>query len=204
MSPRCDLVQQEVAAAEGSERETYLRESVASPLETGVSTGIDSPIGKPVFGCLRASDIVSSMPPVVLSLKNKKTVIPLTAGVGVAAEVTPGARWVEAVTYRFDCLKDAQNYCSALERQLRLLGLRDVLVDGRMHERQVREATEAIWCWVDNCSFLERMALINESENLALAIRMRSLASPKKKVRPFHSKMEAERWLLSGGTADGR
>lgn len=140
----------------------------------------------------------------MLSSGNKKILLPLASGVGTAAEVTPGPRWVEALTYRFDCLKDAQNYCSALERQLRLLGLRDVLVDGRSHERQAREATEAIWKWVDSCSLLERMALINESENLALAIRMRNLASPKRKVRPFHSRMEAEKWLLSGGTADGR
>jgi chaperone required for assembly of F1-ATPase len=136
--------------------------------------------------------------------KNNKVVVPLSEGVGAAAEVTLGQRWLEATTYRFDSVRDARNYCSALERQMRLSGLRDVLVDARKHERQTREASEAIWHWVDTCSLLERMAIINESENLALAIRMRNLASPKRKVRPFHSKLEAEKWLLSGSGADGR
>lgn len=138
------------------------------------------------------------------SSKSNKVVVPLAEGIGAAAEVTLGPRWLEATTYRFDCVRDAQNYCSALERQLRFSGLSDVLVDARKHERQTREASESIWHWVDTCTLLERMAIINESENLALAIRMRNLASPKKKVRPFHSKLDAEKWLLSGSGADGR
>lgn len=124
--------------------------------------------------------------------------VPLVSGIGTAAEVGLESRWVTAVTYRFDSLQDAKNYCSALERQLRLNRLTDVLVDSRKHEHQTRDASDAIWQWVDTSPHLERMALIVESDNLALAIRMRSLASPKKKVRPFKVKLEAEKWLLSG------
>ncbi len=133
-----------------------------------------------------------------MSDRNNKLVVPLTSGTGTAAEVVAESRWVSAITYRFDTLQDAKNYCSALERHLRLNRLSDVLVDARKHEHQTREATDTIWNWVDSSPHLVRMALVVESENLSLAIRMRSLASPVRKVRPFRAKLEAEKWLLSG------
>lgn len=128
----------------------------------------------------------------------KKIVVPVHSGSETAVEIEAGERWLVVTTLRFDSAADAQRYCDALERQLHLTGHRDVLVDARRHKSGTREASDIIWSWVDSCELLERMALVNESENIATAIRMRSLTSPKKKVRPFRTIIQAQRWLLTG------
>jgi hypothetical protein len=128
----------------------------------------------------------------------RKVVVPVHSGSETAVEIEVRERWLVVTTFRFDSALDARNYCDALEKQLHHSGHRDVLVDARRHKSGTREASDIIWDWVDSCAQLERMALINESENIATAIRMRNLTSPKKKVRPFRTVIEAQRWLLTG------
>ncbi len=156
------------------------------------------PRGLPLRGRIFAGTAILPPAPVMERTRRRKIAVPLDAGSGLAVELEVQARWIKAVTHRFDSIKDADNYCRGLEHLLKVAKIGDVLVDGRRHQSGTREANERIWKWVDECGLLKRMALLNESPNLAAAIRMRNLASPVRKVKPFQSQLAAERWLLTG------
>lgn len=115
------------------------------------------------------------------------------------AEIWVTPAWVYSSTRVFDSSLDAEKFIRSLERHMIAQGLYDVIVDAREQTRAARDASETMWRWVAESNQLRRMALVNNSEHLALAVRMKNLASPVKKVAPFKSLVEAENWLRSKG-----
>ena len=103
--------------------------------------------------------------------------------------------WVLATTYGFTSGDDARRLVATLDRCMAASAKGHLIVDSREHGVTCRAANEAMWNWVEESSHLESMSIINKSQNIALAIRMKNLSSKARKVRPFSSLSGAETWV---------
>jgi hypothetical protein len=119
----------------------------------------------------------------------------------VAAEVTPKDKWVEVATLQIESVEDTKALQIVIERELAASTSGRVLLDARKAALSTPEMNDSMWQWVRSSRHLERLAIINQSSALSVAVRMRAKAMGTKKVAVFEKFQAAARWLVA--SSDG-
>lgn len=94
---------------------------------------------------------------------------------------------------------EARRVQQLLERALHNAGHGLVLFDNRLTGEPESEARESMWAWSRDCTVVERVALLLESDLSLVRANMTAL-SKRSPVRSFSDEDEARTWLLKRRT----
>jgi hypothetical protein len=120
----------------------------------------------------------------------------------VAAEVTEQQKWVQAVSLNLASVTDAQKFQQLIDAELRASGKRRVLVDARQAKISSHDINDSMWSWVQTSQHFDFLAIVNQSDVLTVAAKMKARAIGTKKVKVFESFLEAVMWLGSPKPGD--
>ncbi len=115
----------------------------------------------------------------------------------VAAEVTPKDKWVEVATLQIESVEDTKALQLVIDGELGASTSGRVLLDARKAALSTPEMNDSMWQWVRSSRHLERLAIVNQSSALSVAVRMRAKAIGTKKVAVFEKFQDAARWLVA-------
>jgi hypothetical protein len=114
----------------------------------------------------------------------------------VAAEISAQTTLVLAVSIALDSVSDALAFQTAIDTELQAAGVRCVLVDARNAQLSTQPMNESMWRWVKQSAHFDRLAIVNQSQNLSVAAAMKARAIGTKKVQVFNEFQAAARWLV--------
>lgn len=114
----------------------------------------------------------------------------------VAAEISAQTTLVLAVSIALDSVSDALAFQTAIDTELQAAGVRCVLVDARNAQLSTQPMNESMWRWVKQSAHFDRLAIVNQSQNLSVAAAMKARAIGTKKVQVFTDYQAAARWLV--------
>jgi hypothetical protein len=100
-----------------------------------------------------------------------------------------------------DSVAEAQRVQQKVERALRQHDMRLVMFDNRRTGEPAAQARESMWDWCRECPFVERVALLLESDLTLVRANMTALGK-RTQLRSFSDEKLAAEWLLKRRTAD--
>ncbi len=92
-------------------------------------------------------------------------------------------------------LKTAIVLQSVLERHLYGSGCSALLIDATGMTIASRDVNECMWDWADSCPLVQKIAVVNESAVMSVAVEMRAVANGQQQLRGFQDVHEAASWL---------
>lgn len=84
----------------------------------------------------------------------------------------------------------------AIDEFLSGYSLRAMLIDARPMRMAAREINDVMWQWSKNNRWLDKVAVVNESAVMSIAVEMRAVAQGQE-LRGFNAKSDAVLWLCS-------
>ncbi len=82
-----------------------------------------------------------------------------------------------------------------IERLLAAAACSSMLVDARSMKLASRDVNDCMWHWSNSCPLIVKVAVVNESAVMSVAVEMRAVANGQQQLRGFLDMREAVIWL---------